>query len=60
MSHFITVADANPGWKGPIILGWAGMRGVVSLAAALSIPLMIQDEHLHNLYARLNIDVKIF
>jgi monovalent cation/hydrogen antiporter len=43
MSHFITVADANPGWKGPIILGWAGMRGVVSLAAALSIPLMIQE-----------------
>lgn len=43
MSHFITVADANPGWKGPMILGWAGMRGVVSLAAALSIPLLITD-----------------
>ena len=40
MSHFITVADANPGWKGPLIIGWAGMRGVVSLAAALSIPLL--------------------
>ncbi|WP_375445554.1 Na+/H+ antiporter [uncultured Fibrella sp.] len=40
-SHFITVADANPGWKGPLILGWAGMRGVVSLAAALSIPLVV-------------------
>src|SRR5436190_16855485 len=40
MSHFITVADPNPGWKGPIIFGWAGMRGVVSLAAALSIPLL--------------------
>ncbi|GAB3867055.1 Na+/H+ antiporter [Hymenobacter segetis] len=39
-SRFITVADANPGWRGPIILGWAGMRGVVSLAAALSIPLL--------------------
>jgi CPA1 family monovalent cation:H+ antiporter len=39
-SRFITVADANPGWKPPIILGWAGMRGVVSLAAALSIPLL--------------------
>ena len=43
MSHFIKVADANPGWKGPIIFGWAGMRGVVSLAAALSIPLMIEE-----------------
>jgi len=41
MSHFISVADAKPGWKAPIIFGWAGMRGVVSLAAALSIPLMI-------------------
>jgi len=41
MSHFITVADANPGWRSPLVLGWAGMRGVVSLAAALSIPLII-------------------
>jgi CPA1 family monovalent cation:H+ antiporter len=41
MSNFITVADRNPGWKAPIIAGWAGMRGVVSLAAALSIPLMV-------------------
>ena len=44
MSHFITVADPNPGWKGPIIFGWAGMRGVVSLAAALSIPLLISKD----------------
>jgi monovalent cation/hydrogen antiporter len=40
MSNFITVADPNPGWKMPFIAGWAGMRGVVSLAAALSIPLL--------------------
>ena len=43
MSRFITVAEANPGWRGPVVLGWAGMRGVVSLAAALSIPLLIQE-----------------
>ena len=43
MSRFITVADPNPGWKGPLIVGWAGMRGVVSLAAALSIPLFIGE-----------------
>lgn len=43
MSHFITVADRNPGWKIPVIFGWAGMRGVVSLAAALSIPVMLQE-----------------
>jgi CPA1 family monovalent cation:H+ antiporter len=42
-SRFITVADSNPGWKGPMIFGWAGMRGVVSLAAALSIPLSIGE-----------------
>ena len=41
MSHFITVADPHPEWKAPIIFGWAGMRGVVSLAAALSIPFYI-------------------
>jgi Na+/H+ antiporter len=40
MSRFITVADPAPGWKTPLIAGWAGMRGVVSLAAALSIPLL--------------------
>lgn len=37
--NFMTVADSrNPGFKVPAILGWTGMRGVVSLAAALSIP----------------------
>ncbi len=41
MSRFITVADNSPGNKGPIIMGWTGMRGVVSLAAALSIPIAI-------------------
>ncbi len=46
MSYFITVADTNPGWKMPFIYGWPGMRGVVSLAAALSIPLLItRDIH---------------
>jgi CPA1 family monovalent cation:H+ antiporter len=43
MSNFITVADRNPGWKTPLVTGWAGMRGVVSLAAALSIPLVLTD-----------------
>lgn len=42
--HFVTVADTtNPGLKRPFVLGWAGMRGVVSLAAALSIPLYLAD-----------------
>jgi Na+/H+ antiporter len=41
IGRFITVADPNPDWRAPAILGWAGMRGVVSLAAALSIPVLI-------------------
>ena len=43
MSRFITVADPDPGWRGPLVFGWAGMRGVVSLAAALSVPILIQE-----------------
>ena len=43
VSKYITTADNRPGWRNPIIFGWAGMRGVVSLAAALSIPIYLQD-----------------
>lgn len=41
ISRYITTADNRPGWKAPLALGWAGMRGVVSLAAALSLPLTL-------------------
>jgi CPA1 family monovalent cation:H+ antiporter len=44
VSNVITVADAHPGWRNPLVLGWSGMRGVVSLAAALSIPVLINEE----------------
>ncbi len=43
MSRFIQVAEAHPGWRNPVITGWAGMRGVISLAMALSIPLVINE-----------------
>ena len=44
MRNFITVADSKiPNWKSPMLLGWTGMRGVLSLAAALSIPLTLAD-----------------
>jgi Na+/H+ antiporter len=43
MSKFIKVADDKPGWKAPILFGWTGMRGVVSLAAALSVPVMLNS-----------------
>jgi NhaP-type Na+/H+ or K+/H+ antiporter len=45
MSKVITVADPNPGFRAPILLGWTGMRGVVSLAAALSIPVALSPGH---------------
>ncbi|MCX2483823.1 Na+/H+ antiporter [Pedobacter sp. MR2016-24] len=35
--------EAHPGWKGSFVIGWAGMRGVVSLAAALSLPLTLDN-----------------
>lgn len=42
--NFITVADTrHPGYKVPFILGWTGMRGVVSLAAALAIPAKLSN-----------------
>jgi monovalent cation/hydrogen antiporter len=43
ISRFITTADNRPGWRGPLILGWAGMRGVVSLASALSVPFLLSN-----------------
>lgn len=33
----------QPGWKLEMVVAWAGMRGVVSLAAAMAIPLMMPD-----------------
>ncbi|MFF3514301.1 Na+/H+ antiporter [Streptomyces sp. NPDC002573] len=38
LSSRIREREENPTWKGPFIIGWAGMRGVVSLAIAFSIP----------------------
>ncbi|WP_432074874.1 Na+/H+ antiporter [Streptomyces wuyuanensis] len=37
------VRERDPGvdWRTPVIVGWAGMRGVVSLAIAFSIPMFV-------------------
>ncbi|MFY0255060.1 Na+/H+ antiporter [Chitinophaga sp. 30R24] len=45
-SRYITTAQSNPGWKAPLVFSWAGMRGVVSLAAALSIPVYMNNGQL--------------
>ena len=36
--------DPYPAWQNVTIIGWTGMRGVVSLAAALALPLTIENE----------------
>ncbi|MER6344088.1 Na+/H+ antiporter [Streptomyces sp. NPDC001595] len=38
LSARIREREDNPSWKGAFIISWAGMRGVVSLAIAFSIP----------------------
>ena len=39
----IRARDPYPSWRHVTLIGWTGMRGVVSLAAALAIPLTIQN-----------------
>lgn len=39
LSRHVRETDPMPPWSHPAILSWAGMRGVVSLAAALALPL---------------------
>ncbi|HSL08600.1 MAG TPA: Na+/H+ antiporter [Pseudonocardiaceae bacterium] len=36
----VRVRDPAPPWQVPAVISWAGMRGVVTLAAAFSIPLV--------------------
>jgi CPA1 family monovalent cation:H+ antiporter len=35
--------DPYPGWRNVAVVSWTGMRGVVSLAAALSLPLIVKS-----------------
>jgi len=43
LSKRIRTKEKGPGLKLPFIIGWAGMRGVVSLASALAIPLTLAN-----------------
>lgn len=43
LSKKVRSSESNPGWRSVLVVGWAGMRGVVSLASALSIPLLLHD-----------------
>jgi Na+/H+ antiporter len=35
--------EPNPGWRNILLVGWSGMRGVVSLASALAVPLTLTN-----------------
>jgi CPA1 family monovalent cation:H+ antiporter len=39
LSRRIRERDPYPPWQYPVVVGWAGLRGAVSLAAALALPL---------------------
>lgn len=43
LSPYVRRQEANPGWKSVFIVAWSGMRGVVSLASALTIPLTLSN-----------------
>ncbi|CAM5416479.1 Na+/H+ antiporter [Streptomyces atroolivaceus] len=43
LSRRIREREGAPPWTSPLIIGWAGMRGVVSLAIAFSIPMVTHD-----------------
>jgi CPA1 family monovalent cation:H+ antiporter len=38
LSRRLRERDPAPSWQGPAVISWAGMRGVVSLAAAFALP----------------------
>jgi CPA1 family monovalent cation:H+ antiporter len=39
----IRKTEPNPGWRTVLLVAWSGMRGVVSLASALAIPLTLTN-----------------
>ncbi|MFB6891537.1 Na+/H+ antiporter [Kitasatospora sp. NPDC056327] len=43
LSRRIREREGRPSWTRPVVLAWAGMRGVVSLAVAFSIPESTHD-----------------
>ncbi|GHE85060.1 Na+/H+ antiporter [Streptomyces longispororuber] len=43
LSARIRERESDTDWRRPLVVSWAGMRGVVSLAIAFSIPLALDD-----------------
>ncbi|ROQ95902.1 sodium/proton antiporter (CPA1 family) [Streptomyces sp. 2132.2] len=46
LSKRIRERESDTDWKSPVIVGWAGMRGVVSLAIAFSVPISVPHRNL--------------
>jgi len=43
LSKRLRARDPNPPWKAIALIGWTGMRGIVSLALALALPVALPD-----------------
>ena len=39
----VTLAESDNTWKNVLVVAWTGTRGVISLAAALALPLVLDD-----------------
>jgi CPA1 family monovalent cation:H+ antiporter len=46
LSRRVRERDPAPSWQGPALISWAGMRGVVSLAAAFALPARMPERDL--------------
>lgn len=46
LSRRIRTREPGTNWKAPVVVGWAGMRGVVSLAIAFSVPITVPHRNL--------------
>ena len=45
LSRKMRERDPVPPWQHSVLIAWAGMRGVVSLAAAFALPIVLTDRH---------------
>ncbi|TLU99081.1 Na+/H+ antiporter [Dyadobacter luticola] len=43
-SKGVRLREKHPSWKTVFVVAWSGMRGVVSLASALSVPLLLEGK----------------
>jgi monovalent cation/hydrogen antiporter len=44
LSPRLRKADPSPPWQWVVVLGWSGMRGIISLAAALALPYSLGEQ----------------